>query len=123
MPQSPICGTRVHNKLVTAVMGYDLAMKSHRNVALVTLLAAACCLPACSAPKAAPAPAVTGISVASASDMSRQLCTDLDTRSYRESISRMAVRAGTTKLSAADQDAILEYAATLCPKAIARVAP
>jgi len=104
-------------------MRYDQAMKSHRNVAAVTLLAAACCLAACSAPKAAPAPAVTGISVASASDMSRQLCTDLDTRSYSESISRMAVRAGSAKLSASDQDAILEHAATICPKTIARVAP
>ena len=104
-------------------MGYDSAMIRHRKPAAITLALVACCLSACGAPKAAPVPAVTGVSVASASDMARQLCDDLDTRSYRESISRMAVRAGSAKLSSADQDAILEHAATICPKTIARIAP
>jgi hypothetical protein len=104
-------------------MGYDLAMIRPSKTAAATLALAACCLAACGAPKAAPAPAVTGISVASAADMSRQFCDDLDTRSYKESISRMAVRTAEAKLSRADQDAVLEHAAVICPRTIARAAP
>jgi len=104
-------------------MGYDLAMNRPSKAAIATLALAACCLAACGAPKAAPAPAVTGVSVAEASDMSRQLCDDLDTRSYRESISRMAVRASSAGLSDADQDAILEHAAAICPATVRRAAP
>lgn len=114
---------QVGNDFVTAAIRYDLAMNRRRKPAALTLAVVACCLAACGAPKAAPAPAVTGISVASASDMSQQLCDDLGTRSYRESISRMGARAASAKLSAADQDAILQHAATLCPKTIARTAP
>jgi hypothetical protein len=98
-------------------------MNRRRISAVLTLAIAACCLAACGAPEVAPAPAVTGVSVASASDMVRQLCDDLDTRSYKDSISRMAVRASSAKLSSADQDAVLEHAAIICPNAIAKAAP
>ena len=77
---------------------------------------AACCLAACGAPKAAPALAVTSVTTAEAKTMADQFCADLAKMPDDKAIERMATRASVADLSAADQDAIVDYAgSTACP--------
>ena len=91
-------------------------MKRVSSTASATLLLAACCLSACSAPKAAPELRVTSVSVAEAKTLADQFCADLARMSDEKAIEKMAVRASESKLSSADQDAIIDYAgASTCP--------
>ncbi|MFF2245148.1 hypothetical protein ACFVTM_13320 [Arthrobacter sp. NPDC058130] len=92
-----------------------------QKFAALALVIAACCLDACGAPKGAPAP--TGTSAAAVVDMAQRFCDDLASTSYKQSISRAAVRAAEAKLSRADQDAVIEHAAELCPNTMQRAAP
>lgn len=90
----------------------------NRRLTSAALLLAACCLAACGAPKAAPsAPQVTGVSATEAAAIAGQFCSDLAKMSDESAVQRMAVRASESKLSAADQDAIVDYAGKVaCPE-------
>jgi hypothetical protein len=98
-------------------MGYDQPMKRLSSTATAALLLAAS-LAACSAPKAAPAPLkVTSVSTPDAKTLASQLCADMRKMSDDEAVQRMAVRASESKVSAADQDAIVDYAGKVtCPE-------
>lgn len=49
--------------------------------------------------------------------MAKQFCVDLDKLTRREAISKMATRASVAKLTDAEQDAIIDYAAAkVCPE-------
>ncbi len=92
-------------------------MNRHRKSASAALVIAACCLSACSAPKAAPELHVTSVSAAEGRTVAKQLCSDLASMTDEKAIGRMAVRASELKLSQGDQDAILDYAAaSVCPQ-------
>ena len=87
------------------------------STAAASLLLVACCLSACSAPKAAPELHVTSVSVAEAKTLADQFCADLAKMSDEKAIEKMAVRASESKLSSADQDAIVDYAGKVtCPE-------
>jgi hypothetical protein len=93
-------------------------MSRHRFSAAVATASAALALVACSPPAAAPAPLrVTSVAVEEGRSMARQFCSDLGKLSRSEAISRMATRASVAGLSEADQDAIVDYAASItCPQ-------
>lgn len=92
-------------------------MKRRRSAALLAASFAALGLVACAPSKAAPSgPAVTSVSLSEATQMARQFCSDLASRTDSEAVSRMATRAAAVNLTKADQDAIVDYAATVCPK-------
>lgn len=91
-------------------------MNRHRKSASAALVIAACCLSACSAPKAPPELHVTSVSPAEGRTVAKQLCSDLASMTDEKAIGRMAVRASEMQLSSDDQDAILDYAAAAaCP--------
>lgn len=93
-------------------------MRRPRIAAVLAATSAAACLAACSAPAAAPpALKVSTVSVSEAQAMARQFCADLDKLTQKEAISKMATRASVAKLTEAEQDAIVDYAAaSVCPE-------
>lgn len=93
-------------------------MKRPRIAAALALTSAAACLAACSPPASAPpALKVSTVSVSEAQSMAKQFCVDLDRLTQKEAISKMATRASVAKLTDAEQNAIIDYAAsTTCPE-------
>lgn len=91
-------------------------MNRRPKAAAATLLGAAWCLAACSAPASPPSLHVTSVSVSEGKEMAKQFCADLAKMTNEKAIGRMAARAAAAELSRADQDAIVDYAAAVtCP--------